>query len=298
MKRPLYLIIPLLLVVAFSLAASLQPWSTGLNAGSKRAQDPLSLLLGDARKMFANHFFVKADVYFHSGYYPSIYDNRESFRTPHIAEDAGAREGRNTGDEDHFLGHHRDWIDAFGRRFFPSVHTHLNEGGAETNSEDSAVREILPWLKLSASLDPERVDTYTVAAFWLRKELNKVDEAEEFLREGLRANPGNPLILFELGRICCDDRHDTNRARNVWEMGIRRWDETQAGLKEPDLFTLAQLLGNLAKLEESCDRKPVALALLRRLKSISPYADGVQKWIDEVSATQARDEKPGSVPRG
>lgn len=298
MKRPLYLIIPLLLVVAFSLAASLQPWSTGLNAGSKRAQDPLSLLLGDARKMFANHFFVKADVYFHSGYYPSIYDNRESFRTPHIAEDAGAREGRNTGDEDHFLGHHRDWIDAFGRRFFPSVHTHLNEGGAETNSEASAVREILPWLKVSASLDPERVDTYTVAAFWLRKELNKVDEAEEFLREGLRANPGNPLLLFELGRIYCDDRHDTNRARNVWEMGIRRWDETQAGLEEPDLFTLAQLLGNLAKLEENCDRKPVALALLRRLKSISPYADGVQKWIDEVSATQARDEKPGSVPRG
>ncbi len=282
MKRPLYLIIPLLLVVAFSLAAGLQPWSTGLNAGSKRAQDPLSLLLGDARKMFANHFFVKADVYFHSGYYPSIYDNRESFRTPHIAEDAGAREGKNTGDEDHFLGANRDWIDAFGRRFFPSAHTHLNEGGAETNSEASAVREILPWLKVSASLDPERVDTYTVTAYWLRTEFKKVDEAEEFLREGLRANPGNPLILFELGRIYCDDRHDTNRARNTWEMGVRQWDAMQSQLERPDTFTLAQLLGNLAKLEEAAGHKKQATVWLQRLKTISPTPAAIQQWIDAL----------------
>ncbi len=38
--------------------------------------------------------------------------------------------GKNTGDETGFLGPPRNWIDAFGRQFFPSVHTHLSEGGA------------------------------------------------------------------------------------------------------------------------------------------------------------------------
>ena len=55
-------------------------------------------------------------------------------------------------------------------------HTHL-EGGNE--------REILPWLRLSAELDPQRVETYTVAAYWLRA-VGKMVEAEHFLREGLR----------------------------------------------------------------------------------------------------------------
>ena len=30
--------------------------------------------MGDSRQLFANHFFTKADVYFHSGYYPSVFD--------------------------------------------------------------------------------------------------------------------------------------------------------------------------------------------------------------------------------
>src|SRR5437667_4857091 len=65
--------------------------------------------------------------------------------------------------------------------------------------ESSDVREILPWLRLSAELDPNSVRTYTVAAYWLRERMGKVAEAEQFLREGLRANPGSYAILFELG---------------------------------------------------------------------------------------------------
>ena len=43
---------------------------------SKRGESDnvLNVLLGDGRRLFANHFFVQADVSFHSGYYPSIFD--------------------------------------------------------------------------------------------------------------------------------------------------------------------------------------------------------------------------------
>ncbi len=75
--------------------------------------------------------------------------------------------------------------------------------------------------------------TYTVTAYWLRQRMNKVDEADAVLHEGLRNNPGSYDILFELGRLYDESYHDTNRARNVWELaasanGTRQLDpETQ-----------------------------------------------------------------------
>ena len=145
--------------------------------------------------------------------------------------------GKNQGDETGFMGQPLDFIDAFERNFIPSRHTHLDEGSARgTNSElatlsgekGGAVREILPWLKLSAELDPNRIETYTVAAYWLRSRMGKVDEAEHFLREGLRANPRNAAILFELGRIYNEDRKDYDHARNVWELGVKKLESAAA----------------------------------------------------------------------
>src|SRR5262249_43649017 len=67
------LIFSLLLTLAFVASTLLQPravsWTTG--HGSDQL---LQVLLGDGRELLANHLFVKADVYFHSGYYPSIFD--------------------------------------------------------------------------------------------------------------------------------------------------------------------------------------------------------------------------------
>ena len=79
-----------LLVLCFGLAAFLDTWFQSWEGNRSNAGNLLSVLFGDGRRMFANHFFVKADAYFHSGFYPTVYDNREAFQTPHMAEDAGA----------------------------------------------------------------------------------------------------------------------------------------------------------------------------------------------------------------
>src|SRR5437016_1352477 len=74
MKEPTNpaLVLVLLVAICVTLAANLQPRAV---SWSQRGQDSvLKVLLGDGRRLFANHFFVKADVYFHSGYYPSIFD--------------------------------------------------------------------------------------------------------------------------------------------------------------------------------------------------------------------------------
>src|SRR5271165_5857909 len=127
-KLPCLLLL-LLLVVCFTLATLMEPRYQARQKA--RSRDMLSLLMGDSRRIFANHFFIKADVYFHSGFYPTIFDNQESFQTPHMAADAGALEEKNQGEETAFMGKPRDFIEAFGRHFMPSTHTHLDQGGAE-----------------------------------------------------------------------------------------------------------------------------------------------------------------------
>src|SRR6266478_287898 len=192
MKRIIpYSILAVLAATCFSLATVLQG---RVSNWSRRGESDsvLKVLLGDGRRLFANHFFVEADVYFHSGYYPSIFDRREAPKdTRHLTSEEGSPEEEAHEKEMQFLGPPRDWIERFGRHFMVTEHTHL-EGGNE--------REILPWLRLSAELDPQRVETYTVAAFWLRN-MDKIQEAEQFLHEGRRANPDSPEILFELGGL-------------------------------------------------------------------------------------------------
>jgi len=249
--------------------------------------NPLDVFIGEGQKMFATHFYRKADVYFHSGYYPTIYDNREGVQTLHIAEDSGGVESKNTGgDELAFLGPPRDWIDRFSRKMFPAVHTELNSGGANGKEDAGAVREILPWLKVAATLDPEEPLTYTVTAFWLRQQTGKVKEAELFLREGLRNIPGNPAILFELGRIYFEDHKDTARARNVWRQGVAEWRKQEGDKPEPDLFIFAQLQAHLAKLEEQEGNLSEAIAHWEQIQSTSPSPSAIQAKIAELRKKQ------------
>src|SRR5256885_6415975 len=129
-----YLILILLLSASFAVATVLQ---SRISRWSQRGQDGvLKVLLGDGRRMFGNHFFVKADVYFHSGYYPSIFDQAQAPKDSHHMT---SKEGSQT-EEEHekamdFLRPPKDWIERFGRHFLVTEHTHL-VGGNE--------REILP----------------------------------------------------------------------------------------------------------------------------------------------------------
>lgn len=273
----------LLMTVGFTMGTLLEPNHRERSGDRAQTDDLLAALLGDGRRIFANHFFVKADKYFHSGFYPTVFHNKEAYQTAHIAEDSGAAEGKNEGDEHDFMGKPKDWIDRFGRSFFPTEHTHLEHGGAGDDAAE--VREILPWLQLSARMDPKQVEIYVTTAYWLRKHLNKPKEAEEFLREGLRENPKSVEILFELGRLQEEYHKDTVRARNLWELGLRRWRETEITKEEPNTFILLQLSSHLALLEDKEGNFARALELMQTWKSVSPVPDEVDKHI---LATQAK----------
>jgi len=314
-----HLAIALLLVVAFSLSTRLLTFELQREAGTP-AKSILVLLLGDSRRLFANHFFIKADEYFHAGYYPSIFDQAA------VAKKGGGSAvatGAVTGDahagEVEWMHAPQDWIERFSRNFFPSEHVHLDaleddhdhdgdgvpdhaaadhaEAGAEPHDHDhghahgaapedegSSMREILPWLRIAAELDPNRIETYVTSAYWLRKRMNRVAEAEAFLRDGLRANPKSYALAYELARIHDEHHHDAGRARNLYQLALRYWNDTQRLAPEPDHFTLAQILGQFATFERRAGNPNRAVELLRELKLISPHPNAVEQLIQDVLA--------------
>src|ERR1700761_5219275 len=150
--RKAVLILILLLTLCFGLVTWLQPLHEARLDKLEPAGSTLANLLGDGRQMVADYFSTEADVYFHSGYYPSIFDQARQ-QEESEADVMHPEEGGSDQEEKGFMGEPLDWIDRFSRNFRPSRHTHLP--GEE-------IREILPWLKLSAELDPHNIKTYMI----------------------------------------------------------------------------------------------------------------------------------------
>jgi tetratricopeptide (TPR) repeat protein len=286
MPSPAY-ILSLLTVVCFSFATYLDPRYLAWEGSRSQSDDVLSVAMGDSRRMFANEFFTKADVYFHSGYYPTIFDQKKIEEKSHMLEDEHDEhdhdhdhhpgEAEHDEHEEHegdFLGPPKDWIDRFSRNFYNAHHTHLGAGGNE--------REILPWLQLSADLDPHRIETYTVAAYWLRSRLNKPKEAEQFLREGLRSNPDSYEILLEIGLVYYASYHDVTRARNVWELALKKWIQRESRKEKPDNENYEKILDNLIGLEEKAQNWAKCVEYLQLVKKVSPISDKIEQQIQDL----------------
>ena len=297
--RPFVLLLLLLVVFCSGLAARIDCWFINWPGNHEESLNPLDVMIGDGQKLFAASFYREADVYYHSGYYPTIFDNRGAFETPHMAEDTGAVASHNQGNEAGFMGPPLDFIDAFNRQFIPNRHTHLDQGGPTDDlSKSQDVREILPWLKISSELDPENVQTYIVTAYWLRTRMGRVAEGEQVLREGLRHNPDNPQLLYELGRVYFENYQDLQRARNIWEAALRSWGRQMAGKPDSETssfdnkFIVDQLQTHLALLEEKAGNFDAAIAHWERAKAVSPSPDPLQKHIDQLKQKLAAQTNP------
>ncbi|PWU07987.1 MAG: hypothetical protein C5B50_30470 [Verrucomicrobia bacterium] len=267
-----------LVVASFSGAAWLAPQGEAV-AASEGQGSLLTLLFGEGRKVVGSYFLRQADVTFHSGYYPTIFDGaQEPTDRRYMTSTEGSPEDEQHDREmDNFFKEPPRWdlIARFGRHFMITEHTHLKEENQ---------REILPWLKLSAELDPQNVQTYTVGAYFLRAHLHKPEQAEKFLRQGLRANPNSYEILYELGRLNLENLKNPFRARNLLGKALKCWDqeEGQKPEKERNLYTKEEIITHLALSEKEAGDIPKAIEYFEMAKKLSPNPQAIQNWIDEL----------------
>src|SRR5262245_55449751 len=110
--RPYLLLLSVLLTINVSFATRLEPWFQSWSGSRTKSDNLVAVALGDSRRLFARHAFTKADVYLHSGYYPSIFDSKEDFEKAHATKDDG-KPAHEDEDGNDFLGKPRDWIDRF-----------------------------------------------------------------------------------------------------------------------------------------------------------------------------------------
>jgi len=270
-----------LVVLMFTLALQLDTSFT-VARRTEQPKDVMGAVFGEGRKLFAEQSFTMADVYFHSGYYPSVFDQGAQAQKEIITASHGQKETEEDEKKEDFMGRPRDWVDAFGRHFKITQHTHL-EGHQE--------REILPWLRLSASLNPHKIDTYTVGAYFLWEHLNRPDQAEIFLREGLRNNPDSYEILFELGRLYRDVEHDADHACNLFELGIKKFQAASASQQKEDHVAGEKLVVNLAYLEEKIGNYESALKWFEVACALSPFPDEMRKEMALIREKQAAAKK-------
>lgn len=288
MKIPPLLTLTALLALAFTLATGLASQAENWSRRTK-SDNLFGVMLGDGRKLFANHFFTMADVYFHSGYYPSVFDQHSGEQKEIISASHGNKETEEDEKKEDFLGRPKNWVDAFGRNFRITQHTHL-----EQHNE----REILPWLRLAAELDPQKVETYTVGAYFLREHLNRPDQAEAFLREGLHHNPDSSEILLEMGRLYYESHHDLHRARNFWELGLKKFTVLNQKPQQDYKFLHENFLIRLANLEIEAGNYARAIAWFQAAQPLSPNPQVLQKQIEEVQKKLPRASAiaPSSMP--
>ena len=286
MKISPLLTLTALLALAFALTTGLASRADGWSQRTK-SNNVFGMMFGDGRKLFANHFFTMADIYFHSGYYPSIFDKNADEQKEIISASHGKKETEEDEKKGDFLGKPKDWIDAFGRHFRITQHTHLESGNE---------REMLPWLRLAADLDPQKIETYTIGAFFLREHLGRTNEAEAFLREGLRNNPDSCEILFELGRLYHESSHDPDRARNVWELGVKKFLRLKPEEQKEGKIVIDELLVNLARLEDEAENFEQAINWFHAAQKVSPNPDALQLQIDAIQKKLAA-PRPAPSPK-
>jgi tetratricopeptide (TPR) repeat protein len=150
---------------------------------------------------------------------------------------------------------------------------------------------MLPWIKLAAEMDPHEINTYLTAAYWLRTSLNQPREAEQFLREGLRANPDSYAISLDLGRVYADNWKNTRVARNIFEQAGKQWRKQDAAGNNPDPHAYEEILGEIVRTDQALGDTKQELADLEELVKVARGQETVQRQIDEIKAKLGESKK-------
>ncbi len=205
-------------------------------------------LFGTSKATLGEHMYFEADRVFH----------------------AGLGESRKNAFE--------DWFVKMQKLQRPSGHRHLVGKDA---------LEIMPYLYFATRFDPNNVEAYAVAAFWLAGDGKRPDLAEKVLQEAQRNNPRNFLVYKERARLKIK-LGDYKQAAQFADIAFMLWDEKSKDTlsnEDMDKHAKAELLLYRGLLYEIENKKEKAIACYKELLSMFPARGGVKERIEMLTKT-------------
>ena len=203
-------------------------------------------MLGASRVALGQSLYMEADNYFHSG----VKHTRKTAFT--------------------------DFFQRWDAVMAPELHKHTMGG---------SIYEVMPWLRFATERDPQNVEAYLTASYWLAGEGARPDLAEQIMMEAQRNNPEDYRVLQEKGRLFMKEKKD-EQAANALDYGIRLWPSPLDPADKQARLDMGQMLTFRASLYEKGGERAKALTLLRQALEVVPDNRALAARIQELENSQ------------
>lgn len=156
----------------------------------------------------------------------------------------------------------------------PTEHVHL---------ESDRVVEVVPWLWMASRADPNNIQHYLVASFWLAHEAGQSDLARDLLAEARWNNPFSYPIAMEDALIALKhgDVHDAATQLNA---GLAFWEISNNKESEEARQDRARMLLYRALLAEADGDRAAAVTDLEGILELFPGRHGIRLRISELQS--------------
>ncbi len=186
--------------------------------------------LGGLRRLAARRFYYEADRYHHRGI---GHERQTAIETP---------------------------LHRLGRQLTPSAHVHVE--GVEAS-------EILPWLRWTVTADPEDVEAWRVAAYWVGRSTHRPDLVRAVYREAARHHPRDYRIHLDWARQLLHEGAWSGAAR-LCDRALALWPSPLDPQDQEAALDFARLLEWRAYLYAYEGDRARALGLLERVIALRP----------------------------
>ena len=230
-------------------------------------KDVLSRVFGELRTYLSSASYINADIYFHGGLY-DFHEDCSLFAPGHISSHPEKEDYTHDG---HVHGHHpqKETLNPLLKiadKISTTEHRHIS-GNEE--------KELLPWMLYSVKLNPKNEKAYVIGGYWLGMRLNKIDEAINFLHDGIKNNPESWDISLMLGEIYLIRLKDYQDARIYLEKA-----RDLAESKKVDKFDMRSIYAFLAEAYDKTGHPEASLKIYEKLLKLFPGNAIIKKRVD------------------
>jgi len=95
-----------------------------------------------------------------------------------------------------------------------------------------------------------------------------------------------------LGQLYDENDHDIGRARDVWQLALRRWLQQDPPAQKENKLGFEQITVHLAQLERKAGNWQQAIKWFQAAQKVSPDPNALQQRIDEIKKKMAAQPSP------